>query len=64
MADVIHVYEQVQNPTSSWEVESSTQESTYKVLTDGNGWSCTCLGFFYRGECKHIKKLQEQTKVE
>lgn len=62
MADVIHVYEQVQNPTNSWEVKSTSQSSMYKVLTDGKDWSCTCLGYFYRGECKHIKNLQEQTE--
>jgi hypothetical protein len=53
------VNEQVQNPTFSWEVVSSTQDTPYKVLTDNVNWSCTCLGYFYRGDCKHIKQIKE-----
>jgi len=59
MANRDDVYEQVENPTMEWEVKSSTFDSSYKILTDGKIWSCTCLGYFYRGDCKHIRQIKE-----
>ena len=36
----------------SWEVQGS-KGNTYTVRFDGR-WSCTCPGFNFRRECKHI----------
>lgn len=61
MDNLIHVFEQVQNPTQVFEVVSSNKTDMYKVMTDGGNWSCTCLSYFYRGDCKHIRDLKENT---
>ena len=29
----------------------------YKVTELNHNWSCTCSGFRFRGDCKHIKEL-------
>lgn len=56
------IYEQVDNPINQWEVKSNTADLSYKILTDGQNWSCTCLGYFYRGECRHIRQIKEQVE--
>lgn len=50
----------VENPTNSWELKSSDRISTYTILTNDIDWSCTCLGYFYRGACRHIREIKEQ----
>ena len=40
-----------------WEVAGSKGD-VYKV-TEANGYlSCTCSGFRFRGDCKHVKSIQ------
>ena len=40
-----------------WEVAGSKGD-VYKV-TEANGYlSCTCSGFKFRGDCKHVKSIQ------
>ena len=40
-----------------WEVQGSKGD-VYKV-TEANGYlSCTCSGFRFRGDCKHVKSIQ------
>jgi hypothetical protein len=55
---------QVQNPTESWLVKSSSSDENYSVLTDGQLWSCTCLSYFYRGYCKHITSIKDKNTVK
>ena len=41
-----------------WEVQGSKGD-VYKV-TEANGYlSCTCSGFKFRGDCRHIKEVQK-----
>ena len=43
------------NPT--WTVEGS-KGSKYIVEKDGSVYNCTCSGFKFRGECRHIKEVE------
>lgn len=51
---------QVVNPINEWKQKSSHSDEMYTVLTDGEKWSCTCPGYFYKGLCKHIKLIKQQ----
>ena len=31
--------------------------NTYTVTRNGNGWNCTCAGFQFRRQCKHVREL-------
>lgn len=44
-------------------VESSDGKSQYKVSFNGIQWSCTCVGFGFRRDCKHVKKIKQQNNV-
>jgi hypothetical protein len=41
---------------TEWTVEGSTG-AKYIVRKDGNSYNCTCPGFLYRSECKHVKEI-------
>jgi hypothetical protein len=32
----------------------------YKIEVNGNRLSCTCIGFGYRGKCKHIEAVKSK----
>jgi len=32
----------------------------YTVRFNGNYWSCTCMGFGYRGGCKHVEMIKQK----
>jgi hypothetical protein len=52
-------------PKSQWRVKSSTEDKIYTVRRYGSGiWTCTCKGFYYRSECKHVNKCKELIKEE
>jgi hypothetical protein len=40
-----------------WEVAGSRGD-VYKVTEVRGEWSCTCSGFRFRSDCKHIKQVQ------
>lgn len=42
--------------TKSLLVDSSNGYMKYTVATDGQNWSCTCEGYKYRGNCRHIQQ--------
>ena len=43
------------NPT--WTIEGSKGDK-YVVEKDGSVYNCTCSGFKFRGECRHIKEVE------
>ena len=51
---------QVTDPIAEWKQKSSSSDEMYVILTDGEKWSCTCPGYFYKGLCKHVKLIKQQ----
>jgi len=41
----------------TWTVKGSKGD-TYQVNEVRGDWSCTCSGFRFRGDCKHVKELR------
>jgi hypothetical protein len=39
-------------------VKGSKPGSSYTVTCDGTHWSCTCVGFGFRKDCKHIRECK------
>ena len=39
-------------------VKGSKPGSTYTVTCDGSHWSCTCVGFGFRKDCKHVRECK------
>ena len=39
-------------------VQGSKPGSTYTVTRDGTHWSCTCVGFGFRKDCKHVRECK------
>jgi hypothetical protein len=49
--------------TISETIDSSTGDKTYKVTFDGMWWNCTCVGFGFRKDCRHVKQIKEKYKI-
>jgi hypothetical protein len=39
-------------------VNGSKPGTNYTVTRDGTHWSCTCVGFGFRKDCKHIRECK------
>jgi hypothetical protein len=49
--------DEVVEPKLTWEFTGS-QGNKYLVTKDGAAYNCTCPGYTYRGECKHVKEIE------
>lgn len=47
--------------SESWEFVGSKGDK-YIVQKMDNLLKCSCPGFTYRGDCKHVKQVEEQTQ--
>lgn len=45
-------------------VPSSDGKRKYTVRFNGDHWSCGCVGFGFRGRCKHIEKAKVIQKMK
>lgn len=43
----------------TWEVQNSKGSGHYTVTLRDRSWSCTCAGFGFRRQCKHITIIQK-----
>jgi hypothetical protein len=39
-------------------VKGSKPGSSYTVTNDNSHWSCTCVGFGFRKDCKHVRECK------
>ena len=46
------------NTIKTWQVKGS-KDNVYTVTEDHGRWSCTCTGFEFRHNCKHIADLRK-----
>ena len=44
--------------TETFVVQSSKPGTTYTVTRDDTQWSCTCVGFGFRKDCKHVRECK------
>jgi len=44
--------------TETFIVQGSKPGTTYTVTRDGSHWSCTCVGFGFRKDCKHVRECK------
>jgi hypothetical protein len=43
----------------SWQIKSDSRKGgMYTVTQEGNFFSCTCLGFQFHKNCRHIRKVK------
>ena len=45
-------------------VRSSDGKGWYKIRQRGDYMNCECKGFFYRGDCRHVKLIRNKIAVE
>lgn len=46
---------------NTWEVANSKGNGFYTVSVVDNVWSCSCVGFTYHRDCKHIKQKKNDS---
>ena len=49
--------EAVKNNIQEWQVDGS-RGSVYNVIRNQSRWTCTCPGFQFRKNCRHITELK------
>ena len=42
-----------------WEVDNSKGTGKYTVQFDRSGWNCSCVGFSFRRDCKHVQQIKK-----
>jgi hypothetical protein len=51
--------DELKNVSKSWKVKGSKGDE-YTITEEENGYTCTCSGFKFRAQCKHIKELENE----
>lgn len=54
----VNVYKNL--PINETIVSKRTGEKYNVISNDGLYWKCTCMGFSFRGKCKHIESVKNQ----
>lgn len=49
--------EATKNDTQTWSVQGS-RGSTYTVVRARNTWTCTCPGYQFRKNCRHVTEIK------
>ncbi len=48
--------------TPHWTVKSDSGKS-YTITLESGKYTCNCVGFAYRGKCKHSSQVQKENEV-
>ena len=40
------------------EIKSSKGDKSYMITFDGSKWNCSCVGFGFHRDCRHIKEVK------
>lgn len=46
-----------------WSVANSKGTGSYSVEFDKRGWTCSCPGFGFRRQCRHISEIKQQVNI-
>jgi|688.fasta_scaffold343545_2 hypothetical protein len=52
-------FKNIETDVKTWEV-SGSKGNKYVVTRNSQGWSCTCTGFQFRKQCKHVSELSTE----
>jgi hypothetical protein len=52
---------QVHTATQTWQVKGS-RDNEYTVTRTASRWTCTCAGFQFRRNCRHITEISNLAK--
>ncbi len=45
---------------STWRVSNSKNNGFYTVSFANKQWNCTCVGFGFRRDCKHVQQIKHK----
>jgi hypothetical protein len=51
------------NDAWKWDVVNSKGNGSYTVKFDKAGWNCTCPGFSFRRDCKHVQQTKKSNNL-
>ena len=63
LAKTFTIEEESKSEYPNWQVQSESGK-TYIVSLIGNKYSCNCVGYGYRGTCKHSKQIENQNEKQ
>ena len=46
------------------EVLSSKGDSSYEVIFNNGAWYCSCPGFGFRRDCRHLKEVKQKHNIK
>ena len=59
LAKTFTIEEESKSEYPNWQVQSESGK-TYIVSLIGNKYSCNCVGYGYRGKCKHSEQVKQE----
>ncbi len=69
IVDVLKKWKKVEFKTQSHsdiheKIKSSNGKDSYTVTLINNRWNCTCTGFGFRRDCKHVREIKLKYKIK
>ena len=61
LAKLFFVKDEVKSDNPQWQVKSDSGK-TYTVELNAGRYVCNCIGYSYRGSCKHSEQIRKEQK--